>query len=102
LAKIIDFFDGAQSSTAPIIGDIEGVSIVVEPRVITALEESTKQLTLGSTPSVPSKVVFLHSEGPVQVYALDFTVSGTTLSWNGLGLDGILNENDNIVLMYNI
>lgn len=61
----------------------------VESRTITSGEALAKSLTLAFTPNDPTKVVVdIISVGP-QLYSDDFTVSGATLSWSGLGMDAI-------------
>jgi hypothetical protein len=74
----------------------------VEYRTITAPEAAAKQLTLATTPIDSAKVILAVSGGGSQMLGPDFTVSGTTLSWNGLALDGILNSGDQIYITYAI
>jgi hypothetical protein len=63
----------------------------VERRVITAPEAAAKSLTLAYTPVDDAAVVLdVIGIGPQDNFATgDFTVSGTTLSWNGLGMDSL-------------
>lgn len=76
-------FDLVQDiSTLPDKSDFE-----VEYRTITAPEAAAKALTLASTPFDVTKVTVSAIQGSAQQYAVDYTVSGTTLDWNGLGLD---------------
>ena len=72
----------------------------VEYRTLTAGEIAAKEITLGQTPKTANKVILDVPSGTPQEYAVDFTVSGTTLSWNGLGLDGALISGDVIRIMY--
>lgn len=61
---------------------------------------ANKSVTLAATPANPASTV-LHVQGaPHQEYGIDFTVSGTTLSWNGLGLDGLLESGDKLRVVY--
>lgn len=61
----------------------------VELRTITGGEATAKQITLAATPATPAKVlVDFIGVGP-QFYGDDYTVSGTTLDWTGLGMDSI-------------
>ena len=73
----------------------------VEFRTISAGEATAKSLTLTNTPSFPSEVILHTVGGSIQFYGDDYTVSGTTLTWNGLGLDGVLASGDKIVIQYN-
>ena len=61
----------------------------VEYRTITAPEAAAESLTLSATPASASLVMVDVIGGTAQEYAVDFTVSGTTLSWAGLGLTGL-------------
>jgi hypothetical protein len=75
---------------------------VVEYRTITLAEETAKQLVLANTPLDSNEVIFAVQGGGTQIRASDFSVSGAILSWAGLGLDGILAEDDNILITYNL
>lgn len=57
-------------------------------------------VTLSSTPADPTKVALLVDSGPSQVYSVDWTVIGSTIDWNGLGLDGIFEAGDYITVIY--
>jgi hypothetical protein len=72
----------------------------VEYRTITGGEETAKQLTLAATPLTPAKVLVDYISGCAQSYSVDFTVSGATLDWNGLGLDGVLTAGDELRIVY--
>lgn len=72
----------------------------VETRTITSGESTAKALTLVGTPVTPSQVILDISGAPSQIYSFDYTVSGSTLSWSGLGLDGLLTTGDNVRILY--
>ena len=67
---------------------------------LNASEVTAKQITLPNTPTTSSKVMLDIIQGSSQHYGVDFTVSGTTLSWSGLNLDGNLNANDVLRINY--
>jgi hypothetical protein len=71
-----------------------------EYRTVTALEATNKQLTLANTPSTSSETHLDVIGGGPQFYGDDFSVSGSTLSWNGLGLDGLLATGDKLRIAY--
>jgi hypothetical protein len=73
----------------------------VEFRTVTSGEATAKSLTLSATPNAPTHVIVdVIGVGP-QFYGLDYTVSGATLSWNGLGMDALpIETGDNIRLIY--
>jgi hypothetical protein len=86
----------------PIPGGGGGNPLEVELRTISAPEDAAKQLTLTSTPLDGAKVILAIQGAPSQINGLDFSVTGTTLSWSGLGLDGILAAGDEIYIQYSI
>jgi hypothetical protein len=71
-----------------------------EYRTISLGEETAKSLSLAFTPSTPSYVIVDVIGGSAQEFATDFTVSGSVLSWNGLGLDGVLSTGDKLRICY--
>lgn len=89
--------NGTGTWAAPVSSDLSA-----EQRTITTLEETNKSLTLAQAPLVPNAVILQIQGAPAQIYGLDYTVSGTTLSWNGLGLDGLLEENDEVSIVYSV
>ena len=72
----------------------------VEYRTVTAGEESAKAMTLAALPSSPAKVMLDLIGGTAQIYNTDFVVTGSTLSWSGLGLDGLIASGDVVRVMY--
>lgn len=79
-----------------------GSPLEIEYRTVTAPEAAAKSLTLADTPIDPTKVILGIAGAPTQVYGTDFTVSGTTLSWSGTALDGILDTGDQLLIQYNV
>jgi len=61
---------------------------------------ASKSFTIASAPANPANLDFIPYSGPKQRYSVDFTVSGNTVSWSGLGLDGTLAVNDVIEITY--
>lgn len=59
-----------------------------------------KRITLPRTPSNPEKVLVIPVGGPPQVNGIDYIVYGNVISWSGLGMDGILSEDDKLVVYY--
>lgn len=62
---------------------------------------TNKYVTLSGTPTTVTKTVVSVIGGDSQDYSIDFTVSGTQLSWNGLGLDGVLIAGDKLIVQFN-
>lgn len=72
----------------------------VEHRTISSAEETAKALTLVNTPTGTDAIMIGVVGGTAQEYGVDYTLSTATVSWNGLGLDGVLAENDVLVIAY--
>jgi len=71
-----------------------------ETRTISAGEATAKAVTLAATPRTNTRTRLIPIGGSEQDYAVDFTVTGASLSWSGLGLDGILASGDIITIIY--
>jgi hypothetical protein len=71
-----------------------------EARTLTLSEYDGKQLTLAAAPLVASKTRMVIIGGPEQKYSIDFLVSGTTLTWSSLGIDGIIEIGDTLLITY--
>lgn len=77
-----------------------GTTPIVEYRTVSVLEEAQKELILSSNPTDSSLVQLdVISGGPQELNA-DYTVIGSTLSWNGTALDGILSAGDRLRISY--
>jgi hypothetical protein len=61
---------------------------------------AAKQILLSPAPSSPGDVILEIIGGTTQVNGVDFDVTGNVLSWAGLGLDGILDDTDTIIVRY--
>lgn len=71
-----------------------------EYRTLTAGEITAKQISLVQTPAATGEVLLDLIGGGAQFYGDDFVVSGSTLSWNGLSLDGLLSTGDKLRVGY--
>lgn len=79
---------------------IGSISPKTEFRTITGGEAAAKSLSLVNTPSVAAEIVLDTIGGGAQFYGTDYTVSGSTLSWSGLALDGVLAAGDKLRIQY--
>lgn len=61
---------------------------------------TSKSLTLISAPSVPSSIRLTVVPGIEQEVGVDFSISGTLVSWSGLGMDGLVEVGDEIKITY--
>lgn len=103
-------------TNAPVVGqDIfawyinEGVVASVTPPpgtrnidyyTLGAPDITAKQITLVATPATSADTVLDVIGGTSQHYGIDYSVSGSTLTWNGLGLDGLLANGDVLRVIY--
>lgn len=72
-----------------------------ETIAITSLNLTTKTLTLSKTVQNPSRTKIFPEGGPPQIYATDFTVvSPNIITWGNMGLDGLIEEGDILVIEY--
>lgn len=61
---------------------------------------STRSVTLSGIPTTP-ELTNASTGGVVLTFGEDYTISGNTLSWAGLGLDGIAEEGDVLKVVFN-
>lgn len=83
-----------------VISPPAGADPITEFRTLSGAEVTAKQLTLTQTPDTASEVSVDLIGGSAQFYATDYTVSSNILSWNGLGLDGVVATGDKLRIMY--
>lgn len=68
---------------------------------LTAGEVAAKQLNLPSAPANPNLMLVDQVDGtPALRIGVDFSVAGTLVDWNGLGMDGVVAEGDVIRFAY--
>jgi len=67
---------------------------------ISGPEEAAKQFTLSVAPANALLTLVDIIGGVPQQYSVDFTITGTTFNWSGLGLDGQLLAGDVVRLKY--
>jgi hypothetical protein len=75
----------------------------VEIFILDATNITNKYVTLNSIPETANDTIIIIKGAPNQDYGTDFQMDGTTtdrLSWDGLGLDGILRVNDKLTVTY--
>ena len=75
-------------------------SFYVENHVLTSGEVSAKAFTLQATPTDSTKVELTILGGVQQSYGVDYAVTGTTLSWTGLGLEGFVLADETAYVTY--
>lgn len=91
------FYISKGNPASPIVS--AGVNNVVYHQV-TAGEEAAKLFVLPSTPITPTKTLVDVVGGSTQEYNVDFTISGVSFDWDGLGLDGDLTAGDVVRIQF--
>jgi hypothetical protein len=74
--------------------------ILYERIELTQQNIDDKFVTLASTPLLSSAVIVNCEGGIVQRFGIDYTVVGNEIRWDGLGLDGFLDETDVLLVQY--
>lgn len=72
----------------------------IQSITITAAMLSAKAVNLTNAPNLGYNVTILPHGGPAQFINEDFMIDGLTLSWDGYGLDGLLEIGDIIQVSY--
>lgn len=72
----------------------------VEYRTLSQVEADNKKLVLANLPK--SAVSMQVYRGAPAWLDEDFSVNGSEITWEGLGLDGLISEGDRLILTYNI
>lgn len=69
--------------------------VTVSPTMV-----ASKSLSLTHAPNLGYNVTILPLGGPAQFINEDFIIDGLTLSWDGYGLDGLLEAGDRVQVSY--
>jgi hypothetical protein len=95
--KIVQISDGFSSSAVP--STSPPTSSASFTYIITNTDLVTKSIPLPTTPSSPTsaKLTWL---GVQQYFGPDFDIVGAAISWNGLGLDGLIELGDIVEVYY--
>lgn len=82
------------------IGSNVGSSVAPEVIPVTDLDITNKYVTLRTSPLNPDAVKLDMVGGIPQINGVDFRVNGNILSWDGLGLDGFIDDTDVLIVQY--
>lgn len=77
-----------------------GGSGTVDKFTLDNTDITNKFVTLSSAPANPSDAILNVIGGPVQDYSVDFTITGSTLSWDSLGLEALLASGDKLIIQF--
>ena len=92
VAEALDNLSGQSSVGAPFEDDF----------TLTSAQLASKAVYLTNTPRAGTPVTVRIGDAGVNLENKDFKVTGSTLSWSGLTLDGVLDEGDRLVVLYYI
>jgi len=67
---------------------------------LTAQMIEAGQLSLDDVPSSADTVQLIPAGGPMQFLGIDYSLVGNIIGWDGLGLDGVLEEGDILQVYY--
>ncbi len=73
---------------------------IYEEIVLTAAQIASKSIYLQHTPADPESVELEAKGAPNLIHGNAFTVTGSTISWDGNDIDGILAEDDIVGIRY--
>lgn len=76
------------------------IGFAQEDFTLTGTDITNKYVTLSFAPSPANETSVDVIGGIKQDYSVDFTVSGSQLSWNSLGLEALLSSGDKLVITY--
>lgn len=80
-----------------------GTGVAVEKFALTTTNIANKYVTLTAAPGTPGKTVVMVKGAGGQFYGDDYAMDGTyttRLSWDSLGLDGVLASGDKLTVIY--
>ena len=75
-------------------------SVVIEDHVVTTSDMTSKSITLSQSTSDPNKVALTVYGGLPQNIGTDYTGTSTMVTWNGMGLDGVIAAGEEVRLVY--
>lgn len=75
-------------------------SLNIEIVTLTSTMISNKRFNLQTAPIEPNKIELTPIGGVPQIYGIDYVYSGGYVSWDGLGLDGFLELDEQIIVKY--
>ncbi len=104
---VVKIDDGTQANGFVFTSDAAGVGswqapsassnqYLVDKFTLSPTDITNGFVTLAISPTTPADTSLTPIGGILQDYGTDYTVSGTTLSWTGLGLDGTLTAGDKL------
>jgi hypothetical protein len=75
-------------------------NLVTETILLSSLDVASKSFTLSSEPLDPTQIELTPIGGILQVYGIDYVYSNGSINWSGLGLEGYLEQNEQVIVRY--
>lgn len=91
---------GAVDSVNGQTGTVQLELYDIERYTLTPTDISNKFVTLSFTPSDDAKVRLIPLSGIEQDNGVDFSVTGTQVSWSSLGFETLAESGDKIIIVY--
>ena len=92
------FYGGNNSLGGFLIGSGVGNSTTII--TLTQVDIINKYIVLPFIPLFPEKVNVTPLEGIAQINGIDFEINENVLTWDNLGLDNFLEENDVLIIQH--
>jgi hypothetical protein len=96
----LGYVSGVTSNIQNQINTLSSGTYKVNLFTLSSTDITNGYVTLSTAPITAANTILTVIGGPMQDYSIDYTVSGTQLSWSGLGLDGILTAGDKLVVQF--
>lgn len=94
------YFQTEDGNEYKILDSSQPISYEIEYITVTLLDFVNKSITLNATPNFPDRTLLTVEGGPPQFYNLDYAVVGSSVTWDLLGLDGLIEVGDIIQVIY--
>lgn len=75
-------------------------TFLAEVFTLDATQIANKQVVVATAPTTSSSTVMIIRGAPGQAFSVDFTVTGSNISWSGTSLDGLLEIGDVITILH--
>lgn len=92
-------YDSGTMTWSPVTGGGSGYNVNLF--TLDSTDIANKFVTLSAAPTTPGHTIVDVRGGPQQNYTDDYVVSGSQLSWSGLGLEALLSSGDKLVVQFN-
>lgn len=96
--KILYF--GSDAGEWKTLQSLVGTGVTIVTKTLVTADITNKYVELATEPETPSKTILTIAGAPSLQYGVHYTVSGNQVSWDSLGLDGIVVVGDKLTISY--